>query len=294
MLILSREEAGANPSWHWRWGIPWISHQCIAELSYREKQPFTLTFEPMVNLKPLDCGVEFPQHTHTKRGRGEHANSGFKSRIKIMLLKDTNKTIKTIVLLTQGICVFCLVWSVGASCDDSGRLKFDAVARELLSGPLSEDTRARHGILAPVEAPRTQLTVPLPTEGTVYQYRFIKEVGLTLSAVQLWALCCTSGVYHFRLNELLMEKCVCVWGGGGGGCLYYTYFFLYTIFVSITDNKPRGVFHEVSCFSLRHISPPALNLLPVNSIFITEDDEQSNVFTLKEKKHSPGTSWEWV
>lgn len=83
---------------------------------------------------------------------------------------------------TQGIFVFCLVWSVGASCDDLGRVTFDAVVREVLSGPLSEETRACHGILATIEAPPKQLTVPLPIEGTVYQYRFIKEVGLLLTA----------------------------------------------------------------------------------------------------------------
>ncbi|XP_063744092.1 dynein axonemal heavy chain 7 [Eleginops maclovinus] len=75
----------------------------------------------------------------------------------------------------EGIFVFCLVWSVGASCDDPGRVKFDAVVREVLSGPLSEETRASHGILATAEAPPKQLTVPLPAEETVYQYRFIKE-----------------------------------------------------------------------------------------------------------------------
>uniref|UniRef100_A0A8D0AAQ5 Dynein axonemal heavy chain 7 n=1 Tax=Sander lucioperca TaxID=283035 RepID=A0A8D0AAQ5_SANLU len=64
---------------------------------------------------------------------------------------------------------------LGASCDDSGQVKFDAVVREVLDGPLSDDTRACHGILATVDAPPKQLTVPLPNEGTVYQYRFIKE-----------------------------------------------------------------------------------------------------------------------
>ncbi|KAK2839526.1 hypothetical protein Q5P01_013266 [Channa striata] len=75
----------------------------------------------------------------------------------------------------EGIFVFCLVWSLGASCDDSGRVKFDAVVREVLNSALSEKTKACHGILATVEAPAKLLTVPLPTEGTVYQYRFIKE-----------------------------------------------------------------------------------------------------------------------
>ncbi|XP_029937135.1 dynein heavy chain 7, axonemal [Myripristis murdjan] len=75
----------------------------------------------------------------------------------------------------EGIFVFCLVWSVGGSCDEAGRVKFDAVVREILNGPLSEETRVQHGILTTVEPPPKQLTVPLPTVGTLYQYRFIKE-----------------------------------------------------------------------------------------------------------------------
>ncbi|XP_062861638.1 dynein axonemal heavy chain 7 [Trichomycterus rosablanca] len=75
----------------------------------------------------------------------------------------------------EGTFVFSLVWSVGASCTEPGRVKFDGLARELLTGPLSEETRAGHGILEHVEAPSKQLTVPLPTEGTLYQYRFVKE-----------------------------------------------------------------------------------------------------------------------
>ncbi|CAL8240697.1 unnamed protein product [Merluccius merluccius] len=75
----------------------------------------------------------------------------------------------------EGTFVFCLVWSAGASCDDLGRVRFDSVVREVLAGPLSEDTRVRHGILASVEPPAKQLTVPLPDEGTLYQYRFVKE-----------------------------------------------------------------------------------------------------------------------
>ncbi|XP_078119357.1 dynein axonemal heavy chain 7 [Sander vitreus] len=88
-------------------------------------------------------------------------------------IKSMNE--KDICSWLEGIFVFCLVWSVGASCDDSGQVKFDAVVREVLGGPLSDDTRACHGLLATVEAPPKQLTVPLPNEGTVYQYRFIKE-----------------------------------------------------------------------------------------------------------------------
>nr|XP_057937248.1 dynein axonemal heavy chain 7 isoform X2 [Doryrhamphus excisus] len=75
----------------------------------------------------------------------------------------------------EGIFVFCLAWSVGASCNDAGRIKFDALVREILKGPLSEGTRTSHGILATVEAPTKQLNVPVPTEGTIYEYRFVKQ-----------------------------------------------------------------------------------------------------------------------
>ncbi|XP_029968156.1 dynein heavy chain 7, axonemal-like [Salarias fasciatus] len=82
---------------------------------------------------------------------------------------------KDICSWLEGVFVFSLVWSVGASCDDSGRVKFDELIRELLNGPLTEETMARHSILATVGAPPKELTVPLPTEGSVYQYCFIKE-----------------------------------------------------------------------------------------------------------------------
>lgn len=73
---------------------------------------------------------------------------------------------------------------MGGSCDDSGRDKFDSVLRELLSGPLSDETMTRHGILVGADAPSKPLTVPLPTDGSVYQYCFIKEVRRQISDLQ--------------------------------------------------------------------------------------------------------------
>ncbi|XP_064167524.1 dynein axonemal heavy chain 7 [Anguilla rostrata] len=75
----------------------------------------------------------------------------------------------------EGIFVFSLVWSVGASCGEDGRTGFDGVVRELLNGPLSIETRTRYTILEHVDPPDKPLTVPLPEEGTLYEYRFIKE-----------------------------------------------------------------------------------------------------------------------
>lgn len=68
------------------------------------------------------------------------------------------------------------MWSVGASCTEAGRVKFDGLVKEMMAGGLSEETRTQHEILEHVEPPAKQLTVPLPTEGTLYEYRFLKEV----------------------------------------------------------------------------------------------------------------------
>ncbi|KAG7283469.1 hypothetical protein CRUP_035262 [Coryphaenoides rupestris] len=98
-----------------------------------------------------------------------------------------------------GIFVFSLVWSVGASCDDAGRLRFDGVAREILAGPLSEDTRVRHGILASVEPPTKQLTVPLPAEGTLYQHRFQSNRKLTRQEGRYTKMKTATNIYIFNL-----------------------------------------------------------------------------------------------
>uniref|UniRef100_A0A669BJA2 Dynein axonemal heavy chain 7 n=1 Tax=Oreochromis niloticus TaxID=8128 RepID=A0A669BJA2_ORENI len=89
--------------------------------------------------------------------------------------KIKNMDEKDICSWLEGMFVFCLVWSVGASCDDLGRVKFDALVREVMNGPLSKETASHHGILVTVEAPPNQLTLPLPTEGTLYEYCFVKE-----------------------------------------------------------------------------------------------------------------------
>uniref|UniRef100_A0A803U1V2 Dynein axonemal heavy chain 7 n=1 Tax=Anolis carolinensis TaxID=28377 RepID=A0A803U1V2_ANOCA len=72
----------------------------------------------------------------------------------------------------ESIFVFALTWSVGASCIESDRLKFDKIVRELLEGPMSDETREKYKLLTGHEHLRAKiLTVPYPEDGTIYDYR---------------------------------------------------------------------------------------------------------------------------
>ncbi|XP_064419638.1 dynein axonemal heavy chain 7 isoform X2 [Latimeria chalumnae] len=75
----------------------------------------------------------------------------------------------------EGIFLFSLIWSVGASCTEAGRLKFDKLLREIIDGPLSDGTRMKFNIFHHVDPPEKPFTVPFPKERTVYEYKFVKE-----------------------------------------------------------------------------------------------------------------------
>ncbi|XP_012497096.1 PREDICTED: dynein heavy chain 7, axonemal [Propithecus coquereli] len=77
---------------------------------------------------------------------------------------------------TKGIFLFSLIWSIGASCTDDDRLKFDKILRELMEGPISDLTRNRFKIQSGTEYTSSKaLTVPFPDKGTIYDYQFITE-----------------------------------------------------------------------------------------------------------------------
>ncbi|XP_006082785.1 LOW QUALITY PROTEIN: dynein heavy chain 7, axonemal [Myotis lucifugus] len=78
--------------------------------------------------------------------------------------------------LLEGIFIFSLIWSVGASCTDDDRLKFNKILRELMEGPISDATRNRFKILSSVEQTSSKaLTVPFPEKKTIYDYQFVTE-----------------------------------------------------------------------------------------------------------------------
>lgn len=78
----------------------------------------------------------------------------------------------------QGIFLFSLIWSIGASCTDDDRLKFSKILRELMEGPISDITRNKFKLLSGTEQTSSKaLTVPFPEKGTIYDYQFIPEVS---------------------------------------------------------------------------------------------------------------------
>lgn len=86
----------------------------------------------------------------------------------------------------QGIFLFSLIWSIGASCKDDDRLKFDKILRELMEGPISELTRNKFKLLSGMDQmPSKALTVPFPEKGTIYDYQFVTEVRALKQDLQL-------------------------------------------------------------------------------------------------------------
>lgn len=73
--------------------------------------------------------------------------------------------------------MFSCVWSFGASIDNTGRDCFDQFFREILSGPMSLELKGKYHILDMVDSPARPYLCPFPSKGTVYEYRFIKEVN---------------------------------------------------------------------------------------------------------------------
>lgn len=86
----------------------------------------------------------------------------------------------------QGIFLFSLIWSVGASCTDDDRMKFNKILRELMEGPISELTRNKFKLLSGTEQTSSKaLTVRFPEKGTIYDYQFVTEVRVLKQDLQL-------------------------------------------------------------------------------------------------------------
>ncbi|XP_051046156.1 dynein axonemal heavy chain 7 [Phodopus roborovskii] len=78
--------------------------------------------------------------------------------------------------LLEGIFLFSLIWSIGASCTADDRLKFSKILKELMEGPISDLTRNKFKLQSGTEQTSSKtLTVPFPEKGTIYDYQFVPE-----------------------------------------------------------------------------------------------------------------------
>ncbi|XP_041374659.1 dynein heavy chain 7, axonemal-like isoform X2 [Gigantopelta aegis] len=94
----------------------------------------------------------------------------FQDEAKIIQMEE-----REIITWLECIFFFALTWSVGASSDDTGRIKFDKLVRELISGGMSEETRLQLTMIESVEPPMKPYLNPFPAKGKIYDYKFLKE-----------------------------------------------------------------------------------------------------------------------
>lgn len=59
--------------------------------------------------------------------------------------------------------MFAVTWSIGATCDDDGRHKFDAFVKDLSLGKLDQH---------PIPKFIGKNDVPFPNEGTIYDFMY--------------------------------------------------------------------------------------------------------------------------
>lgn len=76
----------------------------------------------------------------------------------------------------QSTFLFSLIWSVGCTTDNNGRIKFDTFLRDILNSKSEE-----HPFPAQVG---NKLEVPLPPEGLVYDYMYDVSNGMFCTGVQ--------------------------------------------------------------------------------------------------------------
>jgi len=80
-----------------------------------------------------------------------------------------------LAVFAQGIFLFSYIWSVGSTTDGDGRAKFDHLMREIMDGPLSEETKASYHIINHVPPPSKSFSAPIPRNGDVFSWKFVNE-----------------------------------------------------------------------------------------------------------------------
>ena len=99
-------------------------------------------------------------------------NKNYKRR---NLLADNISYIK-LYFLQQGVFFFSTIWSIGATLESNGRSKFDILFRGLLEKEFPAKVLEALNYPKEIGKPEKQYIFTIPKEGSVYDYRFIKEV----------------------------------------------------------------------------------------------------------------------
>jgi dynein heavy chain len=84
---------------------------------------------------------------------------------------EMNKLLQAVWL--DSLFLFALVWSIGASVDQEGRVKFDAMLRQLLAGDVPEELK----IWMTAEPRKVTKLIPDANGATVYDFVFDKATG---------------------------------------------------------------------------------------------------------------------
>ncbi|KAF2360955.1 Dynein heavy chain AAA module D4 [Trinorchestia longiramus] len=74
----------------------------------------------------------------------------------------------------ESIFLFSVIWSLGGALNEPSRALFDVLLRELFQGPPSEESTKKYGLSKVIDPPH-EYQLPIPDEGTVFDYRFVKE-----------------------------------------------------------------------------------------------------------------------
>lgn len=83
------------------------------------------------------------------------------------------------------IFMFALTWSICATGDADSRNKMDAFVQELLQGEMSEQMRQMSGCQFATKAPIRPYSLPIPSDESIYKYRFVPAEGG--GSWELWA-----------------------------------------------------------------------------------------------------------
>ena len=81
--------------------------------------------------------------------------------------------------------IFALTWSICATGDVNSRTQLNELVLELVRGRMSEEMREQLGLDLATPAPIKPYVIPIPTDESIYKYRFVKEEGG--GSWQLWS-----------------------------------------------------------------------------------------------------------